>query len=60
MAARTTCPFSAQINFLQQERNFTSGNTRRRYPQAQELLTPMLAAARLRGVGVARPATVEA
>jgi hypothetical protein len=49
-----------QINSSQQKKNSTNGNTRRRYPQAQELLTLMTGAARLRVVGTARPATVEA
>jgi hypothetical protein len=39
--------------------NFLTGsNTRRVYPQPHELLTPVPATTRLRGVGAARPATV--
>jgi hypothetical protein len=37
----------------------TASNTRRVYPQPDELLTAVSAATRLRGVGAARPATVE-
>jgi hypothetical protein len=51
---------AVQIKSLQERQNFAVGNTRRRYPQAQELLTLMTGATRLRVVGTARPATVKA
>jgi hypothetical protein len=53
-------PFSVQPNFSQPEQNSTGGNTRWRYPQPQELLTLVTGTTRLRVVGTARPATVEA
>jgi hypothetical protein len=53
-------PLPVQIKSFEERQNFAIGNTRRRYPQAQELLTLMTGTTRLRVVGTARPATVEA
>jgi hypothetical protein len=49
-----------QLKFFGPQKNRTSSNTRRRYPQARQLLTLTAGTARLRGVGAARPTMVEA